>query len=282
MTIAIVLKPDFGSTFSRGVLRLGGTFIGVVFATALFHALPQSLWTQIATIAALTLVLRWIGGANYGIFAVMVTALVVDLLAVKGSPPADAMRARAIATAVGGAIALLAYAVWPTWERHQVSEAMACMLDQFRLYFRELRESYQRNDPYAARLDRARVAAQRARTNLEASLQRAMEEPGISSDSITLLKAMLASAHRLGYALLALEAAIAGSSYAPPREALIHCQGRGTDALLSGIAALRRSALKPDHLPDLREDHHALAHSGDSQTDRYALVNVERTGLRTR
>ena len=56
MTIAIVLKPDFGSTFSRGVLRLGGTFIGVVFATALFHILPQSLWVQIATIAALMFV----------------------------------------------------------------------------------------------------------------------------------------------------------------------------------------------------------------------------------
>ena len=46
------------------------------------------------------------------------------------------MRARAINTVAGGAIALIAYAVWPTWERHQVSEAMARMLDQFREYFR--------------------------------------------------------------------------------------------------------------------------------------------------
>jgi uncharacterized membrane protein YccC len=39
MTVAIVLKPDFASTFSRGALRLGGTFGGLVFATALFHLL---------------------------------------------------------------------------------------------------------------------------------------------------------------------------------------------------------------------------------------------------
>ena len=29
-----------------------------------------------------------------------------------------------------------------------------------------------------------------------------------------------------------------------------------------------------DHLPDLREDHHALASSGDPAVARYALVNI--------
>ena len=273
MTIAIVLKPDFGSTFSRGVLRLGGTFIGVVFATALFHILPQSLWVQIATIAALMFVLRWIGGANYGIFAVAVTALVVYLLAVKGTSPAEAMRARAINTVAGGAIALIAYAVWPTWERHQVSEAMARMLDQFREYFREIHASYARNEPFAASLDRARVAARLARTNLEASIERAMGEPGSSEESVTLLKAMLASLHRLAYAMLALEAGIAGSSWAPPREAFAPFAKDVELTLYYLSSALRGSPMQP--LPDLREDHRALAHSGDSQTDRYALVNVE-------
>jgi uncharacterized membrane protein YccC len=274
MTIAIVLKPDFGSTFSRGVLRLGGTFLGVVFATVLFHELPQSISIQIATIAALMYLLRWIGGANYGIFAIAVTALVVYLLALRGTTtPADAMRARAINTAVGGAIALLAYALWPTWERHQVSEAMARMLDKFRLYFRELHGSYQRNDPYAPSLDRARVAARLARTNFAASIERTMAEPGISSESAALLKAMLASSHRLAYALLALESGIAGSTWAPPRAPFAPFAKDLDLTLYYLCSALRGSPMQP--LPDLREDHHALVQSGDSQTDRYALVNVE-------
>ena len=276
MTIALVLKPDFGSTFSRGVLRLGGTLGGVVFATGLFHALPQSLWVQIATIAALMFVLRWIGGANYGIFAVAVTALVVYLLALKGTvTPGDAMRARAINTMIGGAIALIAYAAWPTWERHQVADAMAQMLDKFRAYFHELDGSYRRNDPYAAALDRARVAGRLARTNLEASIERAMGEPGISAERVSLLKAMLASSHRLAYALLALEAGIAGSSWAPPRDAFGPF-ARDVELTLYHLAsALRGSRIEASALPDLREDHHALIHSSDSQTDRYALVNVE-------
>ena len=276
MTIAIVLKPDFGSTFSRGVLRLGGTFIGVILATALFHLLPASLWVQIAMIAALMFVLRWIGGANYGIFAVLVTALVVYLLALRGTTtPEDAMRARAINTAVGGAIALIAYAVWPTWERHQVSEAMACMLDAFRVYFHELHERYKRNDPYSPAVDRARVAGRLARTNFEASIERAIVEPGISEESVALLKSMLASSHRLAYALLALETGIAGSSWAPPREPFAPFAKDLGLTLYYLACALRGSPLHAEELPDLREDHHALVHSGDSQSDRYALVNVE-------
>ena len=39
MTIAIILKPDFTATFSRGVMRLAGTFVGLVFATWFFHTI---------------------------------------------------------------------------------------------------------------------------------------------------------------------------------------------------------------------------------------------------
>src|SRR5207244_4969652 len=64
MTIAIVLKPDFTATFSRGVLRLIGTFAGLIFATAVFHVLPPGRAGEVAAIAALMLIMRWMGGAN--------------------------------------------------------------------------------------------------------------------------------------------------------------------------------------------------------------------------
>jgi len=37
MTIVLVLKPEFAVTFSRGVLRIAGTMVGLLLATALFH-----------------------------------------------------------------------------------------------------------------------------------------------------------------------------------------------------------------------------------------------------
>src|SRR5262249_7878570 len=173
MTIVIVLKPDFTATFSRGVLRLAGTFLGLVLATGLFHLLPAALGAQIALIAALAFLLRCLGPANYGILVTAVTAMIVLMLALTGVAPAEVMAARGLSTVVGGAIALLAYAIWPTWEHTQVAEGMAQLLDAYRNYFRAVRESYLRPETsFAAELDRTRLAGRLARSNLEASIDR--------------------------------------------------------------------------------------------------------------
>ena len=42
MTAAIVLKPDFTATFTRGILRIGGTFLGLLAATGFFTSYPQA------------------------------------------------------------------------------------------------------------------------------------------------------------------------------------------------------------------------------------------------
>ena len=276
MTIAIVLKPDFSATFSRGVLRLAGTFVGLSLATALFHLLSPGIGIQVALITVMVFVMRCFGPANYGILVAAVTAYVVLLFAILGIEPKGVMVARGINTVVGGAIALLAYWIWPTWERTQVSESMAQMLDAYRSYFRTIRESYQRPDnSLASELDRTRVAGRLARSNLEASIDRSGAEPGSSAESVNLLGAMLASARRLTHAMMALEAGLARSHPVPARPAFRTLADHIELTLYYLAAALRGSPLKRGDLPDLREDHHALARSGDSVSERYALVNVE-------
>ncbi len=220
MTIAIVLKPDFTATFSRGVLRLIGTFLGLVFATGMFHVLPPGLAAQVALIAVLMFILRCFGPANYGIVVTAVTALVVLLIALTGDTPKHVIAARGLTTVVGGAIALIAYWLWPTWERTQAPEAMAQMLDAYRKYFRAIRESYASPDqPLAQELDHARVAGRRARSNFEASVDRLSAEPGVSAATLQTLNAMLASSHRLAHAFMALESGLSTSHPVPPREA---------------------------------------------------------------
>src|SRR5436190_17125417 len=61
MTIVLVLKPEFTTTFSRGLLRIGGTIVGLFLATALFRILPDSQTLQVVRIFVLTLLLRWVG-----------------------------------------------------------------------------------------------------------------------------------------------------------------------------------------------------------------------------
>ena len=280
MTVAIVLKPDFTATFSRGVLRLVGTLIGIVLTTELFLLLRPSEGVEIALIGLLMFIVRCYGPANYGIFVIAITALVVLLISLTGmshgAAPAGVIAARGWNTAVGGAIALLAYAIWPTWERTQFSETMAEMLDAYRNYFRAIRESYLEPDgSFAQALDRARLAGRLARANLEASVDRLSSEPGASTETLSLLSAMLASSHRLAHAMIALEAGLARSRPVPARDPFRALANHVELTLHSLAAALRGSPLSAGDLPDLREDHHALVATGDSLVDRYALVNAE-------
>lgn len=289
MTAAIVLRPDFGTTFSRGVLRLIGTFAGIVLATGLIHVFPDAIWTHITMVALLMFAVRSLGAANYGVFATAVTAMIVFLVWLNGVAPQPVMAARAMNTAVGGGIALAAYWLWPTWERHQVSETMARMLAALGTYLNALRDNYVSRSAGAGRgresarfanekLERARIAGRLARSNFEASVERAVAEPGVSRETVRMLTAMVASSHRLVQALMALEAVIAAGEHVPPRVAF----HRFTDDVM-GTLALLANALrgKPAHageLPDLREDHHALVGSGPTAgqgVELYGLVNIE-------
>jgi uncharacterized membrane protein YccC len=186
------------------------------------------------------------------------------------------MAARAENTVVGGAIALLAYSVWPTWERTQISETIALLLDAYRNYFRALREGYVRPDTSnIGELDRTRVAARLGRSNLEAAIDRLGSEPGASTEASGLCAGMLASSHRLAHAMMALEAGLSRSNPTPARQEFRTLANHIELTLYLLAQGLRGSKFKREDLPDLREDHHALIASGDSAIERHALVNEE-------
>ena len=276
MTIVLVLKPEFTTTFTRGVLRIVGTIAGLFLATALVHLLPGSVATQIVLIFVFTVLLRWIGPANYGIFGVLISALIVFLISITGVSAKEVIWARGINTAAGGALALLAYWLWPTWERTQVGERIAEMLDAYREYFQTLAESYVRSSKdNEVELDRARLNARLARTNVETSIERLGSEPGTTAEKIARMNAMLASSHRLVHALMALDAGWQHTVAAPARAAF-HPFAADVEKTLELLAASLRGKRAPAReFPNLREDHRRLVSSGEETIERYALVNVE-------
>jgi uncharacterized membrane protein YccC len=276
MTIAIVLKPDFSATFTRGLLRLAGTIAGLLLATALFHLLAPALMIQVLLLGAFAFVLRCFGPANYGLFVTALTAMVVLMFTVTGVSPAQVMLARGINSIAGGLIALTAYAVWPTWERAQVSESVARMLEAYAQYFRAVRDGYlQPEKSFREQLDEARLAARLARSNLEASAARLRAEPLVPAQRIAALDAILANSHRFIHAVMAMEAGLVRSRPVPARAAF-RAFAAGVDRTLALLASsLRGSPVAPGDFPDLREEHHALVSAGDPHEERYALVNVE-------
>lgn len=276
MTIAIVLKPDFTSTFSRGVLRLGGTFAGLAFATVLLHFIHPLALGQILVIAFFMFALRCVGPANYGILVVSVSGLVVFLVGLTGIAAETVISARAINTTVGGLLALAAYWLWPTWERTQVREQFARMIDAYRLNLQAIVAAYTSQSGIdMEKLAQARLNARLARSNAIASVDRLSAEPGMSAEQVSVAASILASSHRFVYALMALDSGLASSSPVPPREAFRKLVSDLDLTLYLLAASLRGSPLSKKQLPDLRADHLKLLETGDPTVERYALVNIE-------
>jgi uncharacterized membrane protein YccC len=276
MTIVLVLKPEFAVTFSRGVLRITGTIVGLLLATELFHFLSIHTATDIILIAVFTFLMRWIGPANYGVFAAMISALVVLLLTINGVSPKEVIFARGINTAAGGVLALMAYLAWPTWERSRVGDTMAALLVAYREYFSAVARSYVEKETLdSLALERPRQNTRTARTNLESSLDRLAAEPGVTSEQLNRVNAMLASSHRFAHAIMALEAGLPLTPPVPAREEfrVFAADVEKTLALVEDVLSGGKVAERK--FPNLREDHNRLIAAGDPEKQRYALVNIE-------
>ena len=254
MTAAIVLKPDFAGTFSFGLLRVIGTLLGLVLATALTHFAFGGDWQRIALFAVLCFGFRELTTVHYGIGVMLLTALIVLLLAFEGMAPGETMTARALGTSVGSALALLAYVVWPTWERGRVRPALADMLDANRRYFLAML-----NDSSRVRAD-IRAQARSARTNAEASLDRLRGEPLRNARLVALAEGMFANANRFMRAAMALEAARQGPVQLPARDLVTTFAERVGDDL-ARIAACLRSGETLHRDAGLRAQQHELAQS---------------------
>jgi len=252
MTTAIVLKPDFAGTFSFGLLRVIGTMLGLALATALVHFAFGAEWQRIALLAMLCFGFRQLTTVHYGIGVMLLTALIVVLLTFEGMAPGETMPARALGTSIGSALALLAYVVWPTWERGRVRPALADMLDAYRRYFLAVIE-----DGSRVRVDIRRLGRS-ARSNAEASLDRLRGEPGRGSRLVATAEGIFANANRFIRAAMALEAARQGPVELPARAAVTEFAAR-VDASVLAIASGLRSDAAPPLDTGLRAAQRALA-----------------------
>ncbi len=276
MTIVLVLKPEFVVTFSRGVLRIIGTLAGLLLATGLFHFLPIHTATEILLIGIFMFLMRWIGPANYGIFGVATSALIVLLISITGLAPKEVIAARGVNTIIGGAFALLAYAIWPTWERHRLPDLFAALLDAYRNSFRSIcRKLMDPASASARERERTRQAARIARSNLETSLERLAAEPGITAKQLAQANGILASSHRFAHAMIALEAGIPEMSEQAPRLEF-ETFAKAVDKTLELVSAkLRGQRIAEREFPDLRKAYLELIETAAMQLDQYGFVKAE-------
>jgi uncharacterized membrane protein YccC len=202
LTILVVLRPTFTTTFERASMRVIGTIIGLLLATGLLHWVPGGDWYRIALIALFFFGMRLAGPDNLGPSAVALTALIVVLLAIAGIPPHATVVERGVDTLVGGALALAAALLSPVWERQLLPDRLAELLAAYRQYLEAVL------DPSADqhRLQKSRAAAGLARSNAQASVDRARAEPVRSRVQVELGEAVLAHTHRFIHGMLTVDA----------------------------------------------------------------------------
>jgi len=136
VTATIVLKPDFGATFLRGIARMLGTCLGVLLAGLIGVALRPSEAATVVVLGLLAVAACATFQVNYAIFTGFLTGVVVLLISLVTPGTLSTAIDRLVDTVVGGAIALVVYALWPTWSREEARRTLVTLATQQREYLR--------------------------------------------------------------------------------------------------------------------------------------------------
>jgi uncharacterized membrane protein YccC len=238
LTVLVVLRPDFSSTFQRSVMRVVGTIIGLLLATVLVHFIPGGSWYYVALVGVCYFCVRLAGPGNFGLTAVALSAMVVVLLEISGVPAHTTFDARAIATAVGGALALIATLFFPLWERERIPSRLGELLAAYRAYLAALADP----DSTLEQRQRTRATARLARSNAQASVDRARAEPVTGRTAVETGDAVLANSHRVVHALMTIDSVRAAVHDAGGLGVLDHLLHVADESLRACEIAVRTSS----------------------------------------
>jgi uncharacterized membrane protein YccC len=263
MTVAIVLRADYGATLSFGLLRVAGTVMGLLLTTALLHFLPADPWLRLAVMAILCAAFRYFGTVHYGIAVTALTGMVVLLLAFAGEPAAPTMISRLVATVVGSAMALAAYGLWPTREREQIRTSLALLLRAYAAYLASLGAPADRDQERREARNGARVA----RANAEAAVTRLLAEPATSAAPAALAQSLLTNSNRLARTTMTLDAVHSTAATGPVWEPVAALLAEGAAALEQVAAAVERTDHAQAIPPRLRATQRELARKLGAEGD---------------
>lgn len=174
LTVALVMKPDLGSVFARGVQRSVGTVAGAAIGAGAVLLPAGGPW-EVVIIAVLAFLLPAAMGRSYLWQAVVLTPLVILLIrTISDHETALSLGGyRILMTVIGSAIVVVAgYLVWPSARHCRVAGPFATALGQLA--------------DYAGAIDagsgpeietRLRAQCYRSLSDVRVSVQRTLAEP---------------------------------------------------------------------------------------------------------
>ncbi|MFK0282188.1 FUSC family protein [Streptomyces sp. NPDC090499] len=125
LTITFVLKPDFGSVFSRALLRALGTVAGLVLAATVLTLVPRGWW-DVPVMTVLAPLVPALTPRGYGFQTAAVTPVILLLSDNLNHQGTGLLLPRLLDSLMGCGIALVAgYLLWPESWRTRVGDRLA-------------------------------------------------------------------------------------------------------------------------------------------------------------
>ncbi|MFE6165155.1 FUSC family protein [Streptomyces sp. NPDC056486] len=125
LTVTFVLKPDFGSVFSRAVLRALGTAAGLVVAAAVLSQVPRGWW-DVPVMLLLAALIPAFTPRGYGYQTAAITPVILLLSDVLNHQGFGLVVPRLVDSLIGCGIALVAgYLLWPESWHTRIGDRLA-------------------------------------------------------------------------------------------------------------------------------------------------------------
>ncbi|MER5886056.1 FUSC family protein [Streptomyces sp. NPDC001941] len=175
LTVTFVLKPDFGSVFSRAVTRALGTAFGLLVAAAVLSEVPRGWW-DVPVMMVLAALIPAMSVKGYAFQTAAITPVILLLSDLLNRQGFDLVMPRLYDSLIGCAISLVAgYLLWPESWRTRIGDRLADAVedaaDYLALAFGPAADGEQ------ARRVRARRALFRDLSSVRSEFQRALTEP---------------------------------------------------------------------------------------------------------
>jgi uncharacterized membrane protein YccC len=257
LTVAIVLKPDFGSVFARAVQRGLGTVVGAVAGAVILALVPYGPWLLLP-FGVLAALLPFGRSLNFGLMATFLTPLIVVLMDLLSHTGWQLAEARLVDTLLGCAIVLVVgYAPWPgSWYAHLPGQFASTVRGVCGYMEQALAAEGSEAAGWTGPPDRSRLRRRtyRALSDLRTEFQRTMSEPSAVRRRATAWWPAVVALESVVDAVTATAVAVDHGAPAPSAEGVRQlCAALGSVAdsmetgvrLLRGVALPSEEALKP-------------------------------------
>ncbi|GAA4380941.1 FUSC family protein [Actinomadura verrucosospora] len=235
LTVAVVLKPDFGSVFVRSLLRAVGTVAAAVPTLLVLVAVPRG-WAAVPLAALFGGLIPVLKARSYAMRTVAVTPLMLFLFDMTSPQPSDELvLARLSDTLLGCLIVMVfGYALWPWSRRVRIGERFTAGFGALADY---LDEAF--TGPRNVRA-RDRRALHRSLDAVRADLREVQSEPPPAGRAGAAWWPVLGALDALVDTVTAASVKVRGGAEPPPRRA-----ARAISADLREMAAAVRDGRPP-------------------------------------